>query len=98
MNSTAQDFLHTHQRILPYIHRTPVLTSETINQISGAEVYFKCERISKMATKMRGAANAILQLTDEQRAKGVATHSETSHKRFPRRKRNGRKSIHRHAL
>ncbi|MEZ4957766.1 MAG: pyridoxal-phosphate dependent enzyme [Saprospiraceae bacterium] len=76
MNLTAQDFLHTHQRILPYIHRTPVLTSETINRMSGAEVYFKCENFQKMgAFKMRGAANAILQLTDEQRAKGVATHS-----------------------
>ncbi len=76
MHLTKQDFLETQQRIAPYIHRTPVLTSETINRLSGAKVYFKCENFQKMgAFKMRGATNAILQLTDEQRAKGVATHS-----------------------
>ncbi|MEO1261342.1 MAG: pyridoxal-phosphate dependent enzyme [Bacteroidota bacterium] len=73
---TRQEFLDTHQRIKSYIHRTPVMTSETINRMSGAEVYFKCENFQKMgAFKMRGAINAILGLTDEQRAKGVATHS-----------------------
>lgn len=76
MNLTKQDFLATHQRIANYIHRTPVMTSETINRMSGAEVYFKCDNFQKMgAFKMRGATNAILNLTDEQRAKGVATHS-----------------------
>lgn len=76
MNFTKEDFLDTHQRITPYIHRTPVMTSETINRMSGAQVYFKCENFQKMgAFKMRGAMNAIMRLTDEQRAKGVATHS-----------------------
>ncbi len=76
MKLTKQDFLDTHQRILPFIHRTPILTCETINRMSSAEVYFKCENFQKMgAFKMRGATNAILQLSDEQRAKGVATHS-----------------------
>ncbi len=76
MTLTRQDFLNTQLRITSYIHRTPVLTSETINHMSGAEVYFKCENFQKMgAFKMRGAANAILQLTEEQRSKGVATHS-----------------------
>ncbi len=76
MHLTQQDFLDTHRRIGPYIHRTPVLTSETVNRMSGAEVYFKCENFQKMgAFKIRGATNAILQLTDGQRAKGVATHS-----------------------
>ena len=73
---TKQDFLATHQRIFNYIHRTPVMTSQTINRMSGAEVYFKCDNFQKMgAFKMRGATNAILNLTDGQRAKGVATHS-----------------------
>ena len=76
MKLTKEDFLNTHLRILPYIHRTPVLTSETINRMCGATVYFKSENFQKMgAFKMRGATNAILQLSDEQRAKGVATHS-----------------------
>jgi threonine dehydratase len=65
-----------HDRIKPYIHRTPVLSSELINQIAGCEVYFKCENFQKMgAFKMRGAANAILNLSDEERTKGVVTHS-----------------------
>lgn len=65
-----------HEHIKPYIHRTPVLTSEQINEICGANVYFKCENFQKMgAFKMRGAANAILNLTPEQKSKGVVTHS-----------------------
>lgn len=71
-----QDILQSHQRILPYIHRTPILTSQTINDITGAEVFFKCENFQKMgAFKMRGATNAILQLSDDQKQKGVVTHS-----------------------
>ena len=63
-------------RIKPFIHRTPILTSQLLNKISGAEIYFKCENFQKMgAFKMRGAANAILNLSDEQKAKGVVTHS-----------------------
>ena len=73
---SKKDFLDTHQRIAPYIHRTPVLTSETIDRMTGAKVFFKCENFQKMgAFKMRGATNAILQLREKQRAKGVATHS-----------------------
>ncbi|MFV0397241.1 MAG: threonine/serine dehydratase [Bacteroidales bacterium] len=63
-------------RIQSYIHRTPVLTSRAINGIVGAEVYFKCENFQRMgAFKMRGATNAIMQLTDEQKRAGVVTHS-----------------------
>jgi len=70
------DIVQSHQRISPYIHRTPVLTSQMINDISGAELFFKCENFQKMgAFKMRGATNAILQLSDEQKQKGVVTHS-----------------------
>ncbi len=65
-----------HERIKPYIHRTPVLTSELIDDMAQAKVYFKCENFQKMgAFKMRGATNAILSLTDSERRKGVVTHS-----------------------
>lgn len=65
-----------HERIKSYIHRTPVLTSRLINEFAGAEVFFKCENFQRGgAYKMRGATNAILQLTEEQKNKGVVTHS-----------------------
>jgi len=65
-----------HSRIQQFIHRTPVLSSQLINQIVEADLYFKCENFQKMgAFKMRGATNAILKLTEEQRSKGVVTHS-----------------------
>lgn len=70
------ELLATARRIKPFIHRTPVLTSSKLNEISGAEIYFKCENFQKMgAFKMRGAINAVLQLSDEQKSKGVVTHS-----------------------
>ncbi|MFH4966245.1 pyridoxal-phosphate dependent enzyme [Gaetbulibacter sp. M235] len=68
--------LQVHERVKPYIHRTPVLTSELINEMVQANLYFKCENFQKMgAFKMRGAANAILSLSKEEQAKGVVTHS-----------------------
>jgi threonine dehydratase len=68
--------IQVHERVKPHIHNTPVLSSELINEISGCKVYFKCENFQKMgAFKMRGAANAISKLTDEQKSKGVVTHS-----------------------
>jgi threonine dehydratase len=71
-----QQLLDCHKRIQAYIHRTPVLSSRLINTKVGAEVFFKCENFQRGgAYKMRGATNAILQLTEEQRAKGVVTHS-----------------------
>lgn len=70
------DLSDCYTRIAPYIHRTPVLTSALLNQMAGAELYFKCENFQRIgAFKMRGAANAVLQLTDEQRNRGVVTHS-----------------------
>ncbi len=73
---TSSDLAEVHTRILPYIHRTPVLTSKLLNEISGAEIYFKCENFQRMgAFKMRGAANAVLNLPEEKRQKGVVTHS-----------------------
>ena len=71
-----QALLQTQQRIASYIHRTPVLTCQTIDLMSGATVFFKCENFQKMgAFKMRGAANAILSLSSDEQAKGVVTHS-----------------------
>ncbi|MEZ2413467.1 pyridoxal-phosphate dependent enzyme [Muriicola sp. E247] len=65
-----------HEIIKPFIHRTPVLTSGLINDIIGAEVFFKCENFQRMgAYKMRGATHALLKLSDAERSKGVVTHS-----------------------
>lgn len=65
-----------HNRIKPFIHNTPVLTSRLLNEMAGTQVFFKCENFQKMgAFKMRGASNAILSLTQEERLKGVITHS-----------------------
>ncbi len=68
--------IETHQRISSFIHNTPILTSSLLNEIVGAKLFFKCENFQKMgAFKMRGAINAIMQLTDEQKQKRVVTHS-----------------------
>ncbi|MDM8161624.1 pyridoxal-phosphate dependent enzyme [Labilibaculum sp. K2S] len=73
---TKDNLQKTHKRIQPFIHRTPVMSSQLINEIVGAEIYFKCENFQKMgAFKMRGATNAILQLTETEKEFGVATHS-----------------------
>jgi len=73
---TKENLLACHNRIKPFIHNTPVLTSRLINNLVDAEVYFKCENFQKTgAYKMRGATNAIMQLTKEQKEKGVVTHS-----------------------
>jgi threonine dehydratase len=70
------DLINCHKRIAPYIHRTPVLTSRILNELTGVELFFKCENFQKIgAFKMRGAANAVLQLSEEQKRKGVVTHS-----------------------
>jgi len=74
--ATKEILIETHNRIKLFIHKTPVLTSQLINDISGAKLFFKCENFQKMgAFKMRGAANAILSLKDEERQRGVVTHS-----------------------
>jgi threonine dehydratase len=67
-------------RMAGLVHHTPVLTSSAINEMTGLEAYFKCENFQKVgAFKYRGATNAILSLTDEQAARGVATHSSGNH-------------------
>lgn len=64
------------ERIKPHIHRTPVLSSTLINEMLQTSIWFKCENFQKMgAFKMRGATNAILNLSEERKKKGVVTHS-----------------------
>ncbi len=77
---SLQDIQEAHARIAPMIHKTPVLTSESLNKIAGCEVFFKCENFQKVgAFKMRGAANAVSLLSDDEASKGVATHSSGNH-------------------
>ncbi|HMQ48290.1 MAG TPA: pyridoxal-phosphate dependent enzyme [Saprospiraceae bacterium] len=77
---TASDIEITHEAIAPMIHRTPIFTNKSINDLCGAELFFKCENLQKIgAFKMRGAASAALRLSDEQRARGLATHSSGNH-------------------
>lgn len=75
-----QDILDAHARIKPYIVRTPVLTSDALDELAGCKLYFKCETLQKIgAFKMRGAMNAALKLPAEQQARGLATHSSGNH-------------------
>jgi len=68
--------ISAHQKITPFIHNTPVLTSGLLNEITGANLYFKCENFQKSGSfKIRGATNAIQNLSKDQQAKGVVTHS-----------------------
>ncbi|GGK54980.1 beta-hydroxyaspartate dehydratase BhcB [Amphritea balenae] len=77
---TYDDVLIAHERIKPYIHETPVLTSRFLNELTGAELFFKCENLQKAgAFKVRGASNAVFGLTEEEAAIGVATHSSGNH-------------------
>lgn len=77
---TYADMLAAHERIKPYILRTPVLTSSFLNEKTGAELFFKCENFQKAgAFKVRGASNAVFGLSDDQAARGVATHSSGNH-------------------
>lgn len=80
MKVTTTTIQDAHKRIQAYIHRTPVLTSKTLNRLTGAELFFKCENFQKIgAFKIRGAMNAVLSLSKEQQQKGIATHSSGNH-------------------
>ncbi|MES2882674.1 MAG: pyridoxal-phosphate dependent enzyme [Bacteroidota bacterium] len=80
MQISLKNIEEAHQRIAPYIHRTPVLTSKSINEIAGCNLFFKCENFQKIgAFKIRGALNAALSLTKEQLQNGLATHSSGNH-------------------
>jgi threonine dehydratase len=77
---TYQDIERAHILIGNYVHRTPVLTSESINNIFDCQIFFKCENFQKVgAFKFRGATNAVLLLNEEDARKGVATHSSGNH-------------------
>jgi threonine dehydratase len=81
MNSVSySDVLEASNRISSFIHQTPVLTCSYIDSLAGRKVYFKCENFQKVgAFKFRGAMNATLQLTEEERKLGVVTHSSGNH-------------------
>lgn len=77
---SLSDIKRAHQRISKIILETPVMTSHSINEIAGCEVFFKCENFQKVgAFKMRGAANMILGFRPEERENGFATHSSGNH-------------------
>jgi threonine dehydratase len=74
------DIRAAHSRIRPFIHDTPVMSSRQLNTLFGCELYFKCENFQKVgAFKFRGATNAILSLSTDEKKKGVVTHSSGNH-------------------
>jgi threonine dehydratase len=77
---SLNDIRAAHKRIKPFIHNTPVMSSHKIDEIFGCELFFKCENFQKVgAFKFRGATNAVLSLRDEEKSKGVVTHSSGNH-------------------
>lgn len=77
---TLADIRAAHERIRPFIKRTPVLTSERLDAAVGGSLFFKCENFQEAgAFKSRGACNAVFALTDEEAANGVVTHSSGNH-------------------
>jgi threonine dehydratase len=77
---TLADIRAAHARIADKIHRTPVLTSATLDALCGSQLFFKCENFQKIgAFKARGATNAVFALTAAEAANGVATHSSGNH-------------------
>ena len=77
---TLKDIEAAHERIRPLIHRTPVFTNSSLNKLSGAELYFKCDNFQKAGSfKIRGATNTVEQLTIEELSRGVATTSSGNH-------------------
>ncbi len=74
------DIAAAHERIRPHARRTPVLASSTIDALTGAQVFFKCENFQRMgAFKFRGAYNALSQLGPEERRRGVLAFSSGNH-------------------
>jgi len=77
---TLADIRAAHERIRPYVHRTPVMTSRTLDGFAGARLYFKCENFQRAgAFKARGAHNAVLALPEAEARRGVLTHSSGNH-------------------
>jgi threonine dehydratase len=80
MTVTWEDVVAASERIAGVAHRTPVLTSTTLNELTGAEIFFKAENLQRMgAFKFRGAYNAISQFTPEQMQAGVIAFSSGNH-------------------
>ena len=77
---TLSDIRASHSRIRPFIHQTPVLSSRLLNELYACELFFKCENFQKVgAFKFRGATNAVLSLTPDEKRRGVVTHSSGNH-------------------
>jgi len=77
---SLKDIESAHERIRPFIHRTPVLTNASLNKETAANLYFKCENFQKAGSfKIRGATNAVEMLSDKDFNKGVATTSSGNH-------------------
>ena len=80
MKITRESIELAEKIIKPYIHRTPVLTNKSINEMTGIDFYFKCENFQKIgAFKIRGGMNATLSLNEAQLKNGIATHSSGNH-------------------
>jgi threonine dehydratase len=80
MTLTLADIRAAHARIKDRIHRTPVMTSATLNEKAGAQLFFKCENFQKIgAFKARGATNAVALLSEDEAKRGVVTHSSGNH-------------------
>ncbi len=81
MNIPAySDVVKAHTVVGQFAHRTPVLSSQSINLLTSEDIYFKCENFQKVgAFKFRGAINAVMSLDNEKAKKGVATHSSGNH-------------------
>ena len=75
-----EDIQEAYSRIKPFIHRTPVLSSKNLNEYFNCDLFFKCENFQKVgAFKFRGAMNAVLSLTPDEKSRGVVTHSSGNH-------------------
>jgi threonine dehydratase len=80
MPVSFEDIQQAAKRIQPYIHHTPVMTNQSLNDQVGAQVFLKCENLQKIgAFKFRGATNAVYSLTDEEARHGVCAHSSGNH-------------------
>ena len=77
---TLKDIELAHERIRPFIHRTPILTNSSINELVGANLFFKCENFQKAGSfKIRGATNTVELLSESELKRGVATTSSGNH-------------------
>jgi threonine dehydratase len=80
LRPAIQDIREAAARIKPYAHRTPILTSRTMDALSGASLFFKAENLQRMgAFKFRGAVNAVFSLNEAEAGRGVITHSSGNH-------------------